>query len=177
VSTSAQQKFLVPVTITWTFQSGTDFPRVDYTVDISASTPGQLAFDMRGPYGVVEFADNDTNATLNNVQWGDSAYHFSSKVSVTGYLQQSTSWDWSAPIGSSRPYHALIAKNSNTNVLYEIGLVALKLGSDTGLAYSVYADHRGVKNSARRRHRSGRMAVSVRAIQRRRQRRRRRLDQ
>jgi hypothetical protein len=144
---SDHQLFQVPITIVWTFQSGTDFPRIDYVVDISAAKKGQLAFDMRGPYGVMEFADNDTNATINNVQWGDSAFHFNSSVATSGFLQQNSSWKWSTAIGGSRPYHAMIAKHSTTSVLYEMGLFEMKLNGDNGLTYSGYADHRGLNGT------------------------------
>ncbi len=142
VATSAHQLFNVPVKIVWTFQKNTDYPRIDVSVDISASSAGQLAFDMRGPYGVLEYADSDTNATINNVQWADSAYLFTSNVAVTDFLQQGSSWNWSATVGSVRPFQGMIAKHSN-GTLYEIGLFEMKLGSDEGLTYSGYASHRG----------------------------------
>ncbi|MBR0347367.1 MAG: hypothetical protein IJI03_19140, partial [Rudaea sp.] len=140
-------RYAVPVTITWTFQKGTDFPRIDTQVDISASTKGQLAFDMRGPYGVLEFADSDANATINNVQWGDSAFLFASKVAPSAYLTQASAWTWSAPIGSMRPFQGMLAKHSTTGVLYEIGLFEMKLAGDAGLVYSGYSSHRGIDGS------------------------------
>lgn len=140
-------RYLLPVTIVWTFQKGTDYPRIDVSVDISAATPGQLEFDMRGPYGVIEFADSDANATINNVQWGDSAYRFASKVPVSGNLVQASSWTWSTPIGSIRPFQGMLARHSTTGVLYEIGLVETKLSGDAGLVYSGYSSHRGSDGS------------------------------
>jgi len=146
VALSAHQLFNVPVTIVWTFQKNTDFPRIDVSVDISASTAGQLAFDMRGPYGVLEFADSDTNAYINNVQWADTAYLFTSNVTTTGFLQQSSAWNWSAPVGAVRPFQGMIARHSD-GTLYEIGLFELKLGADAGLTYSGYASHRGINGT------------------------------
>ncbi len=146
VDPSSHQLFQVPVTIVWTFQKNTDFPRIDVSVDISASTPGQLAFDMRGPYGVLEFADSDSNATINNVQWADSAYLFTSNVAVGGFLQQGSSWNWNSPVGGVRPFQGMIARHTD-GTLYEIGLFELKLGADEGLAYSGYSSHRGSSGS------------------------------
>jgi len=140
-------RYLVPVTIVWTFQKGTDYPRIDISVDISATTQGQLAFDMRGPYGVIEYADGDANATINNVQWGDSAFRFASKVGTSGYLTQASAWTWSTPIGATRPFQGMLAKHSTTGVLYEIGLLEMKLGGDAGLVYSGYSSHRGSNGS------------------------------
>ncbi len=140
-------RYLLPVTIVWTFQKGTDFPRIDVSVDISAAAPGQLAFDMRGPYGVIEFADSDANATINNVQWGDSAYRFASKVTPSNYLTQGSAWTWSVPIGSVRPFQGMLARHSTTGVLYEIGLFEMKSSGDTGLVYSGYSSHRGSDGS------------------------------
>jgi len=141
------ERYLLPVTIAWTFQKGTDYPRIDVSVDISAAKQGQLAFDMRGPYGVIEFADSDANATINNVQWGDSAFRFASKVTTSGYLTQASAWTWSTPIGATRPFQGMLAKHSTTGVLYEIGLLEMKLGSDAGLVYSDYSSHRGSNGS------------------------------
>lgn len=140
-------RYRVPVTIVWTFQKGTDYPRIDISVDISAATQGQLAFDMRGPYGVIEFADSDANATINNVQWGDSAFRFASKVATSGYLTQASAWTWSTPIGGTRPFQGMLAKHSISGVLYEIGLFEMKLGGDAGLVYSGYSSHRGGNGS------------------------------
>jgi len=142
VATTAHQLFQVPVTIVWTFQKNTDFPRIDVSVDISASVAGQLAFDMRGPYGVLEYADGDTNATINNMQWADSAYLFTSNVAITGFLQQGSSWNWNTAVGAVRPFQGMIAKHTD-GTLYEIGLFEIKLGTDEGLTYSGYASHRG----------------------------------
>ena len=148
VSAAAHAKFTLPVTIQWTFEKGKDFPRVDTRVDLSSVTAGQLAFDMRGPYGVLEFADADSSATLNNVQWGDSAFHFTTRAAASGDLTTQADWVWSDPLGSSRPYHALLARHSTTGLLYELGLVEVKVGADPGLVYSGYSDNRGTTKGA-----------------------------
>ena len=140
---AAHKKFVLPLAIQWTFQKGTDFPRIDVKLDLSEASAGQLAFDVRGPYGVLEFADGDTDASLNNVQWGDSAFHFSTESAAAAYLTTAASWAWSEPISSARKYHALLARHSTTGALYELGLIEQKLGSDPGLVYSGFADNRG----------------------------------
>lgn len=141
VSLNAHQKFTTPVTIQWLFESGKDFPRIDVKVDMSAISAGQTAFDVRGPYGSVSFANADTGAVVTNVQWGDSAKQFSSLNDQSTCLKQSTLWDWSMPV-SSRPYHVMTANSAGT--AYEIGLFEFKQGSDTGLVYGGYSDNRGI---------------------------------
>ena len=139
----AHQKFELPLTLRWVFEKGTDFPRIDIQVDMSAAVAGQLSFDVRGPYGTVEFADADANATLNNVQWGDSKNHFTTRATAAGDLLTSAEWTWNEPIGDTRKYHGLLAHHSSSHVLYEIGLVELKLGADSGLVYGFYTDNNG----------------------------------
>ncbi len=151
----AHQKFRVPVTIQWVFQKGTDFPRIDTRVDLGEATAGQLSFDMRGPYGVVEFADATASATLNNVQWGDSLHHFTTGVSAAGALTTHANWTWNEPIGGARKYHALLARHPTSGVLYELGLVELKLGVDAGLVYGGYSLNNGTTRAA-----SGRALLS-----------------
>jgi hypothetical protein len=137
------RKLVLPLTIQWTFEKGKDSPRIDYRLDLGAAQAGQLAFDVRGPYGVLEFADGDEAATLGNVQWGDSAYHFTTQAKTAELLTTLAGWDWSQPIGTSRPYSALLARHSATGVVYELGLLEQRLGGDPGLVYSGYSDNRG----------------------------------
>jgi hypothetical protein len=148
VALGAHQKFMLPVTLRWVFQKGTDFPRIDTRVDLSEATAGQLAFDMRGPYGTVEFADSDVNAPLNNVQWGDSLHHFTTRAPASGSLTTQAAWTWNEPMGGTRSYHGLIARHSSTGALYEIGLVELKLGQDAGLVYGGYSLNNGTTKAA-----------------------------
>ncbi|QDE87993.1 hypothetical protein BHS06_02980 [Myxococcus xanthus] len=154
-ASAAHQKFMVPVTIQWVFQKGTDFPRIDTRMDLGEATAGQLSFDMRGPYGVVEFADATASATLNNVQWGDSLHHFTTGVAAAGALTTEANWTWNEPIGNTRKYHALLARHPTSGVLYELGLVELKLGQDTGLVYGGYSLNNGTTRAA-----SGRALLS-----------------
>jgi len=145
---SAHQKFMVPVSIRWVFQKGMDFPRIDTRLDLGALAAGQASFDLRGPYGPIEFADADANATLNNVQWGDSLNHFTTMVATTGALTTQANWTWNEPIGATRKYNVLLARHSVTGVLYELGLVELKLGADAGLVYGGYSVNNGSTKSA-----------------------------
>lgn len=142
-ASSAHQKFTLPLTLQWTFQSGTDFPRIDMKLDLSAAVAGQLSFDVRGPYGVLEFADGDEDARLQNIQWGDSAFHFSTRVPVANHLTTQADWTWSEPMGNTRPYQSMVARHPGTGALYELGLIQLKLGEDTGLVYSGHSGNRG----------------------------------
>jgi hypothetical protein len=145
---SAHQKFLLPVTLRWVFEKGTDFPRLDVQVDLSNETAGQLAFDVRGPYGTLEFADGDPDATLNNVQWGDSAFVFTTLAPAQGDLTTQAGWSWNEPIGTTRKHHALLARHSQSGVLYEIGLVEMPAAGETGLTYGTWADNRGTTSAA-----------------------------
>lgn len=152
---SAHQRFELPLTIRWVFEKGTDYPRIDTTLDLSATQAGQLAFDVRGPYGTVEFADANPGATLHGVQWGDSAFHFTTKTAVNADLTTAVAWAWNEPIGQSRRYNALIARLPALDELYEIGLVEKPLAGETGLTYGTWADTRGLESVA-----SGRALLS-----------------
>jgi hypothetical protein len=139
-ATSAHVKYMLPVTIRWVFEAGKDMPRIDIKVDMRAVTPGQLAFDVRGPYGVINFANSSAAAVLNNVQWGDSGNQFSTLNDNQGCLSQGTDWRWDLPL-SRRPYHALTSRDG-MNGLYEIGLIQQKIGADTLLTFANYTDSR-----------------------------------
>lgn len=107
----ALKKYTTPVAITWVFQTGTDFPRIQTTVSL-AELPGpdRVNFDIRGPYGVMNF-DNGANRPVARAMWGDR-YHFStSPVPLT----RNRNWTWNAPNSGAR-YQALVAGS------YEMGL-------------------------------------------------------
>lgn len=149
------QRFVLPLTIRWVFEKGTDYPRIDFTLDLSGTQAGQLAFDVRGPYGVLEFADADDSATLQGVQWGDSAFHFTTKAAVNADLKTGVAWSWNQPIGTSRRYNALLARRATQGELFELGLVETPLAGETGLVYSGWADTRGLDSAG-----SGRALLS-----------------
>ena len=104
--------YTTPATTTWVFKDGTNYPRIDIAVDLSGvippggSTPlaDLVSFDMRGPYGVMIF-DNDVNATVNSVFWGDQQYLFTlSNTPVT----RDSGWAWNTLNHGAR-YQALQA--------------------------------------------------------------------
>lgn len=144
---AGHKKFVLPVTIQWTFQKGMDFPRIDTKIDMSAAQAGQMAMDFRGPYGVMEFADSDASATLVNASFADSGYQFGTAVLTDSYMKSNSDWSWTAPRGTSRLFHALSAKHSTTKTIYEIGLIEHKIGADTGLVNVAY-DYQWTKTSA-----------------------------
>src|SRR5207248_1827802 len=94
----------MPVTTTWYFQDGTDYPRIEVRVDFGdVPGPDRVNFDMRGPYGVMRF-DNDTDQVVDRVIWGDR-HHFTSlgKPATRG-----SAWAWRERNQGAR-YQALIA--------------------------------------------------------------------
>lgn len=139
---TAHRKFMVPVTTQWTFENGKDAPRIDVKIDLKDTTPGQLAFGVRGPFGVMHFANNDTAAAINNLQWGDSVSQFYTTNNSSTNLTSATGWNWTNLTAPTRPYNAMTAISGGTT--YEMGLFEYKLGTDTGLAYGGWADERGL---------------------------------
>jgi hypothetical protein len=109
---SKLKDYAKPITILWVFEAGTDFPRIDTTVDLrQIDGPDRVNFDVRGPYGVLVF-DDGKNATVKSVMWGDR-YHF--KVTQTP-VTRNASWTWDRRNTGAR-YTALIAGK------YEMGLM------------------------------------------------------
>src|SRR5262249_11937514 len=50
--------YSMPITITWSFEDGTDYPRIAYKVGFGdVPGPDRVQFDLRGPYGVMRFDD------------------------------------------------------------------------------------------------------------------------
>jgi hypothetical protein len=111
--------YTIPVSTTWVFQTGMDYPRIDVSADLSHITPpGGIAsladlvsFDMRGPYGVMVF-DNGMDGTVGNVLWGDQEFLFA--LTKTPATRKST-WTWNVKNAGAR-YQALVAGP------YEMGL-------------------------------------------------------
>lgn len=96
-------KFTTPVTTLWIFEAGRDYPRIRTRVDLSAFGPGQTSFDVRGPYGVLEF-DGGQNLAISKVGWGDR-YHFASSGKP---FNRSSAWTWNLGNQGGR-YNALVA--------------------------------------------------------------------
>lgn len=130
--------YQMPVTITWVFQGGTDYPRIDFAVDLSqVALPDRVNFDLRGPYGVMMF-DNDKDGVVDKAMWGDR-FHF---ITTTDPVTRNSTWDWSAENTGAR-YSALIAGS------YEMGLFEPKAFTASALADG-YADERGSTSTAYR---------------------------
>lgn len=101
----------LPVTITWFFEDGTDYPRILTNVSL-AKVPGPdlVNFDVRGPYGVLEFDDGQGDV-IDQVAWGDRTL-FESKGAP---LVRNSAWSWNKAYAKGR-FTALIAGD------YEMGL-------------------------------------------------------
>lgn len=122
----------IPVSITWVFQDGKSFPRIDIELDLSQVSAADLvSFDMRGPYGAMLFDGNEAGI-VDSVMWGDRQYQFSLRAKPA---TRSTAWSWNVVNHGTR-YHALLAG------AFEMGLFEpAKLGK-TALADG-YAAERG----------------------------------
>lgn len=111
IEKAASKKYETPVAITWTFEAGRDFPRIDIAVDLSdIGKPDRVNFDLRGPYGVLDF-DHGKGLPVDKVMWGDR-YHFETTQSP---VVRNTPWTWNVANAGNR-YTALIAGK------YEMGL-------------------------------------------------------
>jgi hypothetical protein len=116
---ASYQFYTIPVTTSWVFQAGMDYPRIDIALDLSRIVPpgskaakaDLVSFDLRGPYGVMVF-DDGADGVVDTAMWGDQAYLFTTQdVPAT----RASAWDWSAANNGAR-YNALIAGG------YEMGL-------------------------------------------------------
>ena len=141
---SAYRLYPLPVTVTWVFQSGRDFPRIDVTVDMSqiippgSATPtaGLVSFDVRGPYGVMVF-DNDQGGVINTAQWGDQQFIFAPTQTP---IRRGSAWNWNATNPGAR-YH-LISIGGIGAPYYEMGLYEPAPASGSSLTDG-YAAERG----------------------------------
>jgi hypothetical protein len=109
---SLLKRYALPITIIWVFQTGVDFPRIQTTVNLdSVPGPDRVNFDLRGPYGVMNF-DNGANSLIAKAMWGDR-FHFTTTGST---LTRNRSWTWRTANQGAR-YQALVAG------AFEMGLV------------------------------------------------------
>lgn len=122
--------YSLPVYITWIFQSGTDYPRIQTAVSLASVGPDRVNFDLRGPYGVLVF-DNGIDALIDKAVWGDR-FHF---ASVSKPLTRNSQWAWSQKNNGAR-YNALIAGR------YEMGLLEPRPFANGALADG-YSEERG----------------------------------
>ena len=113
----------MPITNTWVYQGGENYPRIDIAVDMSQiAKPDRVNFDMRGPYGVLVF-DNGADADIDTAMWGDRDQF----ITKTDPVTRNSSWDWSTANAGAR-YSALIAG------AYEMGLFEPEPFTSTRLA-------------------------------------------
>jgi hypothetical protein len=128
--------YSIPITITWVFQGGTDYPRIDTAVDFSGIPgPDLVNFDVRGPYGVMVF-DNGNNATVDGLMWGDR-FHF---VTTKNPPTRNSSWVWNEPNSGAR-YSALTAGG------FEMGLFE-PVPFASSATDDPFADERGSTSTA-----------------------------
>ena len=129
--------YSIPVTTTWVFESGKDFPRIDVSVDMSQiPKAGLVSFDMRGPYGVMVF-DDGADATVTTAMWGDQDYLF---APLQTPITRSSGWNWSSTNPGAR--YNLIGTGS-----YEMGLFEPLPSSKSSLVDG-YAAERGFTNAS-----------------------------
>jgi len=96
------KRYDLPVTITWYFQDGTNWPRIVTQVSLApVPGPDRVSFDVRGPYGKMNFEGG--NAPVSWVHWGDR-YVF---VPSTAPLTRSVGWTWTRPNPGAR-FNALM---------------------------------------------------------------------
>lgn len=110
-SASLFRRYDLKVTITWYVQDGRDYPRIVTRVDMSdVPGPDRVSFDLRGPYGKMDFDTGDN--PIKSVLWGDR-YHFR----TTGRpVTRNVNWVWNERNTHAR-YNALVAGSG------EMGLV------------------------------------------------------
>lgn len=101
---AAYKKYTLAVSMTWTFQARTDYPRVDTVVNMSnVGGPDRVSFDVRAPYGVLDF-DPGPDTAVSDIWWGDR-YHFTASASP---VTRATPWVWNRANEGKR-YHAIAA--------------------------------------------------------------------
>jgi hypothetical protein len=129
------QKYLIPLEITWTFTAGKDYPRIRYRYDLEAAQvpPDAVRFDLRGPYGVLDF-DAGTGAVATAIAWADGFYKFS--ASKDGGLTWQTPFTWNTPWKAAR-FQALVFGGKHEMGLFE------PLPSGQSLFTDGWADSRG----------------------------------
>ncbi len=96
-------RFETPVSVSWIFEAGRDYPRIRTRMSLAAFGPDQTSFDMRGPYGVLEF-DGGADFDVKKVMWGDRFQFQTSSVPLT----RNSEWTWNVANKKGR-YNALVA--------------------------------------------------------------------
>jgi hypothetical protein len=98
VSPSLNKLYPLPITITWYFETGKDYPRILTSVSL-ANIPGpdRVNFDVRGPYGVLVF-DNNGDRVIDKVEWGDRFFF----QSLGTPLKRNSGWRWNTAYQGGR---------------------------------------------------------------------------
>jgi hypothetical protein len=121
-SPSSFRLYPLPVTTSWVFQTGTDYPRIHVAVDLShivppggtAPTADLVSFDLRGPYGAMLY-DNGGDGPIETALWGDREYLF---TTLSSPAKRSSPWNWSQHNTGAR-FNAQIADDGFEMGLYE----------------------------------------------------------
>lgn len=91
------KRYDLPVTITWYFQDGATLPRIVTQVSLGpVPGPDRVSFDMRGPYGKMNF--DGGSQPIGRVIWGDR-YKFTTTASP---LTRSVAWTWNTANAGAR---------------------------------------------------------------------------
>ncbi len=128
------KRYDLPVTITWYFQDGTSWPRIVTRVGLApVPGPDRVSFDLRGPYGKMNF--DGAGGPITWVVWADR-YRFGTKAAP---LTRSVAWNWDKPNTGAR-FSALLAGG------FEMGLFEPAPYASSGIRDG-YSEARG-KTSA-----------------------------
>lgn len=104
IAPAQNRLYQLPITLTWYFEDGKDYPRIVTVVSMeNIPGPDRVNFDVRGPYGVLQF-DNNQNRVITGVAWADR-YFFRSLASP---LTRNRNWNWNAANQFGR-YNAMFA--------------------------------------------------------------------
>ncbi|EFG9153044.1 hypothetical protein BL864_005498, partial [Escherichia coli] len=120
----------LPVSITWYFQDGRDYPRIVTRVDMApVPGPDRVSFDVRGPYGKLNF--DSGNFPMRRVTWADRCYFKTTSAPLT----RNSTWTWNVLNRRAR-FVAMVAGKA------EFGLVEPALYSKSAINDG-YSDGRG----------------------------------
>lgn len=147
--------YSLPAAVTWVFQDGKDYPRLDVSVSLAAVIPpggtvptaDLVSFDIRAPYGVMLFA-NGRSATVGSVIWGDRQFQFLPTVRP---VTRNSAWSWAAPNRGAR-YHAIFSGGVEFGLFEPRPLAATQItdgyADERGFTSALYAAAGGVSESS-----------------------------
>jgi endo-1,4-beta-D-glucanase Y len=140
----------IPVTTTWVFQQGRDYPRIDVSLDLSRVVPpgsatpraNLVSFDVRGPYGVMAF-DNGADRDVASAIWGDQEYLFTTLGSASATRR--SGWTWKG-LNKGARYNGLTVRDGGGGT-FEMGLFEPTPASVSALTDG-YAAERGFTSAS-----------------------------